>query len=68
MNWAYDAWQSIRLKVIIKTAPKVFMTPDPGPEIPEYSETRDEQLSIPVEEDDSTLIETDIGSNQEEQQ
>ena len=68
MNWAYDAWQSIRPEVIIKTAPKVFMTPDPGPEIPGYSENRDEQLSIPVEEDGSNLIEADIGSDQEEQQ
>ena len=44
------------------------MTPDPGPEIPGYSENWDEQLSIPVEEDGSNLIEADIGSDQEEQQ
>ena len=68
MNWAYDAPQSIRPEVIIKTASKVFMTPDPGPEFLGYSENRDEQLSIPVEEDGSNLIEADIGSNKEQQE
>ena len=62
MDWAWKAWQDVRPAIITKTAPKVFMTPEPGPPIPGY---QGGNFGDEPEENPDDLLEQDIEEAEE---
>ena len=62
VDWAWQAWQDLRPAIITKTAPKVYMTPDPGPPIPGY---KGGNFGDEPEENEDELSERDIEENDE---
>ena len=41
MDWVKESWANIRADTITRTAPKVYMTPEPGPPIAGYEDNNE---------------------------
>ena len=59
VDWIYQAWQDFDEQIIVRTAPKLFMTADPGPPIEGY-ESKNYDGDEQVDENEDDLVEADI--------